>query len=159
MRDYDLDITALAISSMPPEFQKEPLLSYVRAALKPLERIKSEFLALVDRSRYRLNLSGRVIDLEHYLNDLFDETARRIYIEDSQVALPPIMYTKAEGIPIELRTITEGGGLTFYSQDDFDVLVDFIIWVPTSILTREDEIRAYANHYVSAGRRYVIKAI
>ena len=159
MTNYDLDVVSLAIESMPPVMRQPLRLALLRAMLKPVLSIQERFLAEVTRTRYLLGLSGRVIDLAHWLNDEFDRQDRRIYIEDGFPQAPVFLYTRPEGSPLDLYTRPEGNAVPLYRREEFETQYDFIIHVPPALLAEETTIRAAANRYVSAGRRYIIQAI
>ncbi len=161
MRSYNLTPWRVATQLLPPALRKPRLLAWMRAVVAPLEVLTSQLVGLVDRSRYHLNLTGQVIYLEHYLNDLFDPSQRRIYIDDAGPILPDFLYTRAEAQPLYIYTMAENQPVTLYSRPDFLGAFDFIVFAPGGLLTPETltRLRAAVDHFKPASRRYDVQPI
>lgn len=138
-------------------------LSWIRAVLAPLQILNGDLVTLVADIRYRMNLTGQVIYLEHYLNDLFDNVERRIYIEDDTPTLPVHLFNKADGLSgtIVIYNKVEGEpGPYLYNRADFNAQFDFVVKVPAAIpLTPifQSQVRAAVNQYRQAGKRFTIE--
>ncbi len=141
-------------------------LDWIKSLLNPLQTLNKLFKLYTDDILYHMYLTGQVIYLEHYLNDLFDNEKRRIYISDGSLVLPPFLYTKYDyskhsNIPILYLFLKADGSTPFYlyNKTDYDVQEEFIINVPNEIpLTPyiENRIRAATNKYKQAGSIYSI---
>lgn len=140
-------------------------LAWLRALMAPLSSLNITFMTNVNDVRYRLYLTGQVIYLEHYLNDLFDPISRRIYIDDGNATPPLFLFNKADNVD----------GLTIYNKSEMqppvylgnraeqEGEVDFIIYIPfdfaTSDTILETKIRTATNRYKPAGRRYSVSDV
>jgi len=141
-------------------------LDWIKSFLSPLQTLNKLFKAYTDDIMYHLYLTGQVIYLEHYLNDLFDAEQRRIYISDGALVLPPYLYTKDDysrhnNIPILYLYNKADGEAPFYLYNKvaYDVQEEFIINVPSDLpITSylENRIRAATNKYKQAGAIYSI---
>ena len=136
-------------------------LAWLRALMAPLQSLNQDFADYTEDVRYRLNLSGQVIYLEHYLNDLYDPIDRRIYISDGDAPLPLFLYNKADGSePFDIYNKSEGQTPVYLiNKVEFEGNVDFIINIPFDATTTPiliDKIKASTNIYKPAGRRYRI---
>lgn len=188
MKNYTLNFYQIAKNLLPHFLQKKALLGWVtsggffwvtatgeswgtgeatrhlawlQSLMAPLQSLNATFVAFVADVRYRLNLTGQVIYLEHYLNDLYDPIQRRIYISDGDPSSPIFVYNKADGVQdVVIYNKADAQPATYLNtKADFDGQVDFIINIPfdldlTPIL--EDKIKASTNIYKPAGRRYRI---
>ena len=110
---------------------------------------------------YLLNLTGQVIYIEHYLNDLFDADLREIYIEDDSLLLPPFLYLKEDNIPDSemLYLYPNTNPIYLYNQIDYYSQGSFIVYVPVRLLLTseyENRIRAAVNRYKQAGVGYKV---
>lgn len=160
MRSYLLDARRVFVQLLPPQLRLPRMLALVTAIAKPVAIVTSAFATLVDRGRYHLNLTGQVVYLEHYLNDLFDVDARRIYIDDASPVLPPFLFRKSENRPLTLRK--KGEAPTYWlKQSEYTEAAAFIVFVPAAVLAAASLtlMRAAVDRYRPAGRYYSIQAI
>lgn len=135
-------------------------LAWIRSLVAPIQKLNDWFSSYAAGIVYHLNLTGQVIYLEHYLNDLFDKEIRRIWIEDGTLVLPPFLYNKADNADI-FYLYNKGGNDPFYLYDkaDYDVQEMFIVHIPADLPLDqylENRIRAAVNRYKQAGSHYKI---
>lgn len=137
-------------------------LAWLRALMAPLSTLNVIFMTAVNDIRYRLYLTGQVIYLEHYLNDLFDPISRRIYIEDGNPTTSFFLYNKADNVtdPVIYNKSEAQPPVYITNRSEAEDDVDFIIYIPfdlvTSQATLEPKIKTSTNRYKPAGRRYLI---
>lgn len=134
--------------------------AWLKCMVSAVQSLHSTFLSFVVSIKYRMHLSGQVIYLEHYLNDLFDLTERRIYIADGTPQAAPFLFNKAENNPIYIYNKSEDEDPFYlYNKDEYSSQDDFIVNVPDAIPLTPDLlniIRAAVNKYRQAGSRYSI---
>lgn len=128
----------------------------------PIQSLHSQFLSLISSTRYRMQITGQVVYLEHYLNDLFDANERRIYISDAAPILAPFVFQKIENQPENYIYQKSENADLFYLRvrSDFGDSNDFIINVPSAITLTEElqnKIKAATNLYKQAGSRFAIE--
>ena len=151
-------------------------LDWIQSLLAPLQVLNATFAAYVNNTRYLLYLTGQVIYLEHYLNDLFDPTLRRIYIDDGALVLPPYLYNKDDFPvydPLQPHPVFPPGVWFLYNKADDEQIFYlnnkqdfasngwFIVFVPAAIpLTSSliDQIKRAVNRYKQAGPTYLIQS-
>lgn len=136
-------------------------LSWIRSLIAPIQLLNDWFQSYADNVVYHLYLTGQVIYLEHYLNDLFDKTQRRIWIEDGSVVLPPFLFNKVDHeAPLYLYNEGEDEPFYLYAKSDYNVQEMFIVHIPADLplpdLYLENRIRAAVNRYKQAGAFYTI---
>ena len=96
-------------------------LDWVESLLKGLQDINDMFDDCALETKYLMNLTGQVIYLEHYLNDLFDPDLRRIFISDDSILLAPYLYTIADGhTPVWYLYNIADGEPPFYLYNTID---------------------------------------
>ena len=102
---------------------------------------------------YKLNHNGQVCYLRKALNDKFDPSLRRIYIDGpGGEAQKTYIYTPAENQTKYLGTI-----YLFNSLEFADTGADFLVYVPgTIVATQPFELRALIDFYRLGGKRYLI---
>lgn len=136
-------------------------LKWLACIMAPLQELNTTFKAFVADVRYQMYLNGQVQYLEHYLNDLYDNSLRRIYIEDGDAGTPFFVYNKADGTQNEYvynKSELETAPV-LYNQADYADQVDFIVVIPWSNIPSAEEtiMKAYVNKYKLAGKRFSIQ--
>lgn len=137
---------------------------WIKALMKPLIDLHAQFTQKTEDTLYILGISGQVIYLEHYLNDLFDSALRRIYIEDGTIIIPEFLYNLSDNQP-DWHLYNQADNeppFYLYNQADYSTQAEFIVWVPQDIpLTPYfiSRIRAAVDRFKQAGVRYTIKHI
>lgn len=186
MRIYNIDFYKLVKNLLPQFLQKKGVLSWVdtsnffwvtsdgqawntgeatrhlqwlKSLVAPLFSLNAIFGVYVDEVRAQLYMTGQVIYMEHYLNDIFDNNARRIYIEDGDASLPLIMYNKDETDSFTIYNKSENQtDSILLNRSDLENQVDFKIKIPwENIPTIEkNKMAAHVNKYKIAGKRFSI---
>lgn len=162
---YSVDYARLIKILMPPVKRLLTWLSdYLNAMLSVWSKVNTDFTDQIDKHNYTLRFTGQVVSIEHLLNDLFDNTLRRIYIEDGErFSLNYVflnteqrerffyLYQKSESIPPTgyFRLKSEHSGSS-----------DFVVFIPSAILSSVDNdiIKSYIDIYRQAGKRYHLQS-
>jgi hypothetical protein len=146
-----------------PKFARtQTVKDWVQALLNGLQGTNEAFTDYVNETFYLTSFTGQVVYLEHILNDRFDAALRRIYIEDGNLLpLPPYLYNKIEQRPLDLHNKSEASPhkIYLYNKQEYLTSLDFIVFVPTAILTTELELRikAIVKRYKLAGKRFAVQ--
>ena len=136
-------------------------IDWIRSLIQPIQQLNDKVKQYTDDVYYRLNLTGQVIYLEHYLNDLFDKDQRRIYLSDDNLVLPPYLFNKSDGEAV-LNLYNEADGETpfhLYNKQDYFNQGSFVINVPAAIILTQsmlNRIKRATNQYKQAGVSYSI---
>ena len=138
--------------------------AFVRTIISSLQTLSNDFDAFSNAIRYDLKFDGRVIYLEHWLNDTFDNTLRRIYIVDPSPSntIPVVVFNYSEGQPSNMivRNYGETGATAAtYNRSELQTRFDFVIKVPFSIGTSVNQktITAMVNRKKQAGKMFAIQ--
>ena len=139
-------------------------LDWVESLLKGVQFINDMFRDCALETKYLMSLTGQVIYLEHYLNDLFDPDLRRIFISDDSLVLPPYLYNIADNhTPITyLYNVADGADPYYlFNAQDYATPGEFIVNVPSDITLTPliiAQIKAAVNRYKMAGARFTIQS-
>lgn len=149
---FNIDYKKLPILIL-PTFLRHPIhKAWLQALLSPLEDIRHAFEKKRNTDFYKLNHNGQVCKLRAALNDRFDVSERRIYIDDGNKYQRQYIYTDGEQKPKYL------GIIYLYDDSEYeDTGVDFIVWIPTNLQYDSYEMNALINFYKLASKRYKIK--
>jgi hypothetical protein len=140
------------------------LRAFLRVLLLPFQFVGDVLEAYLLEKRNKLRYDGRVIYLEHVLNNQFDNVERRIYITDATLSNtnPPVLYRKSEGQPsvVLYRKGEQLPSIRLYRNSEISTL-DFTIFVPSAVLNSitKHQIRVLVNYYKIAGKRFDIQSI
>lgn len=101
----------------------------------PVVQLYNLFLLYRTAVIYDLMITPQVCYLEALLNDRYDYTDRRIYIDDVIEQAPLYIYADAETHPIDLYTDSEALPVDLYTEGEGgDYADDFVIMVPAALV-------------------------
>lgn len=152
---YNINWNKYAAELIPTRLRQSKLIAYVKVLISPLVNLHDEFLKQQSEDYHKLNHNGQICYLRKALNDRFDNSQRRIYIGNGNQFTRKYLYTRAEARPIFL------GKTYLHSRNDYeDTSVDFIVFVPASILaTLTEQIKAEINYFKEGVKTYKLVAI
>ena len=82
MSVYDVKIKRLALLLLPTALRKPLVAAFMQSAVQGCSVLHGEFMRWRDDKDYRLWHNGQVCHLRAVLNDTFDQTERRITVDD-----------------------------------------------------------------------------
>lgn len=152
---YKIDFNKFGVLFLPPFLRKPKILAYARSLLTPMSNAYYRWSVFRDDNVYKIAHNGQVCFLRKALNDRFDPSQRRIYIDEGYNFYRKYIYTKGEKKPYFL------GKMYLNQKEDFaDTGVDFIVFVPKNILdTQLYELQALIHFYKLGGKRYKIETL
>lgn len=150
---YKVDFNKLALNFQLPELRKPKLMAWLYSVIKPMVTVHYLWATYRNANLYKLAHNGQVCYLRGALNDTFDPSERRIYIDGTGGdATATYIYTPGEEQPKFLGTLFLRNSLEFA-----DTGADFLVYVPASIVaTQPFELRALIDYYKVASKRYLI---
>lgn len=151
-----IDIYLMVQMLVPPALSYDWLIEYVKSAAYPVKQLTEEFYLYFDDKKYELTFDGRVIALEHILNDTFDPIARSIYIDDANLISSNYIFLDIENNePFYLRMNSESATpvYLFTNQEYIDDL-DFIVFIPSAVSFDLTLLTKIVNIYKLAPMRW-----
>tara|TARA_R110002111_G_scaffold140072_1_gene206022 strand:- start:855 stop:1328 length:474 start_codon:yes stop_codon:yes gene_type:complete len=153
-----LDFNNIINKLLPISKRKDKTVAFLYLILHPLKAVNILFNQYKIGTNYKLIFNGQVIYLEHYLNDLYDNTQRRIYIQDTANAVYNYIYNQAELLPpLMVYNANENIAVYLINNNEAVEQIDFIVMIPSSIIYNEKVIRSQIDYYKSAGKKYKIE--
>ena len=160
---YNFDTNTI-LRQLTPKFPTtDKHYSWLYALFTPFTTLKTSFNTYITDKNYELDFNGQVISLERLLNDQYDNTLRRIFIEDSAATEQPFLFFSSD------NNVSEGDSWLFFDGDtnvaitDFwffeevsQYVVDFVVNVPSALVYEQAELIAYVNKYKLAGKSFAI---
>lgn len=148
---------------LPYPLRRDRMVDWLGSMLAGLQTVNGYFAAWAAGVRYALRFNGQVQYLEHVLNDGYDLSLRRIYIDDpagQQIIVPYIhnrieqqppryLFNAADAVPLLSNIVLK-------NTAELGTTVDFIVHVPVGIYdpTVELGLRKIIEKYRIAGKRY-----
>lgn len=149
---------------IPSFLRKQKHLNYLYALIKPLKEVNNFFEAFKSNKEYQIKFTSETNLLEHFLNDQFDTTLRRIYITTINEDEIKYIFTTAENkspVYIFTKSLSEPPTVEpeFYvfTKNEILTAINFIINVPASLVFDELYFRAKVDNYNQVGKNYTIK--
>lgn len=157
---YDINWNVFGMQNLPFKWRDLNSISFVKVILKPINDIYYKWYNWRIDNIYKLENTGQICYLRGSLNDKFDALERRIYIGDGLLFETTYIFTEAEEIEVHTNTEAEDNDETLWvytEAETADSELDFIVYVPTSILNNElYALKAHIDFYRAAGKRYAI---
>lgn len=155
---YDIDFRKVVRWNLRRKKRKPRILALLNAMAKPVTLIHQDFLKYRKAKLYQLMITPQKCWLERLLNDRYDFTQRRIYIDDGVDHPPTYIYQDAELKPLFLRQAQEDKPVTIYtSGESGDLKDDFVIYVPVDIDFEDAEMTSLVKAYKLAGTKFKIQ--
>jgi len=150
---YSVDFYKMALNFQLFNLRKPKMMAWLYSFVRALVTKHQYWIQYRDSNIYKLNHNGQVCYLRKALNDKFDQSLRRIYIDGSGgEAQKTFIYTPAENQTKYLGLI-----YLFNSLEFADTGADFLVYVPASIVAAQPfELRALIDFYRLGGKRYLI---
>lgn len=124
---------------------RSPMAEWLLALIAPVITLHTLFVAFRASQLEAVGITGQVCRLRTGLNDRFDPSLRRIYIEDQDELAPLFIFLESENRPVYLPTFIKGSA------------VEFVVWVPVDLDGQEQLIRQFVNVYKLVTKRYRIE--
>lgn len=143
---FNIDFNRLIGLLVPIRRRKPKMLHWLMALNAPVIELYNRFLQYRASTLYKLNYTPQVFSIENVLNDAFDRTQRRIYIEDGEYTFPVYFYDRNDDRPVRFPDRGEDGAVRFYDRSSLLVSdVDFTVILPQGLgLSNAEMIRLNA---------------
>lgn len=161
MSVYDVKIKRLALLLLPTFLRRPLMAALVQSAVQGVSVLHGSFMQWRADRDYRLTHNGQVCHLRAVLNDTFDQTERRITVddEDSGGLRGARLFTRDMDRHILLPARETGGALVINRRGFGGASgLDFWVSVPYALMGKIDETRlaALVSTYKLASKRWTI---
>lgn len=163
---YTIHFRELVNILTPPFLRKIRYVDFLEALLKPLEEINYSLKVARKDAIYKVTHNGQVVYLEAVLNDSYDQSLRRIYIDDFPIFDPLYIYPEADERPVYIYADSEENPVYLYPEGSGyqGAPFDFVVHVPVEYRPLNafelelflTQMRGLINYYKLASKRYTI---
>jgi hypothetical protein len=146
-------------SLVPFRHRKPKFLSWLFVFIKPIDKLKSEFLQYREDKLFLLSHNSQVRSLEHLLNTTFNNGELGIFITPSSFLQEQYAYNRSENRdPRYLYNKAEAGSATYLrNAREYRPEVTFLIWIPEALELDEARLIALVNRFRLAGKQFAIR--
>jgi len=150
---YSTNFYSFPIELLLTSIRKPRIIIWLQAMFSPIILLDYKWQRKRIDSLYRIEHTFQVCYMRGALNDKFDPTERRIYIDGTGgEASRTYIATPPEQRPVYLGTVYIGT-----ADESADSGVDFFVYVPREIMQEQSfEVRAEIDFYRLGGKRYLI---
>ncbi|MDE3185290.1 MAG: hypothetical protein KGM16_17900 [Bacteroidota bacterium] len=157
-RIYDIDYSKLVGWLTPEDLRKNRLLRFIAVLIAPLVTSYQSFLFYRKAKIYQLTITPQKCYLERLLNDRYDYSLRRIYIDDGQDKPPYYIFEHAEEKPKFIRQRSEAAPAWIFTDGESGAITDdFIVFVPVDVVFEVPEMTSLVKAYKLAGTKFKIQ--
>jgi hypothetical protein len=157
---YDIDYAKLAGWITPQELRKNKLRRVINILAGPVIVLYQLLLVYRNTKLYQLKISPQKCYLRQLLNNRYDFTLRRIYIDDGQDKPPFFIFQHPELKPKYLRRKSENVPVRIYTSGESGTIADdFIVFVPMTLAFEEPEMISLVKVYKLAGTKFKIQRV
>jgi hypothetical protein len=149
---YDIDFGRMVRWNLRRKKRLPRTLAFLNAMAQPVVIIYQEFLKYREAKLYQLMITPQKCWLERLLNDRYDFTQRRIYIDDGVDQPPTYIYQSTELKPLYL-----GSKIIYSGGESGDLKDDFVVFVPLDLVFENAEMTSLVKQFKLAGTKFKIQ--
>lgn len=160
---FDFDFRNTIKRLLHPMYRKVKQIAWLMVFLLSIRRLKDSFITLRDKIEYDIKFNSQTLSLEARLNQQYNLLMGTIYIEtiSSTDDAIYIFWLSENQQPVYIgwlsETSLEPKYITWLSETVSVANVEFIVWVPSTLIFDLDQMKAIINLYKLAGKRYSIQ--
>jgi hypothetical protein len=133
-------------------------MTMAKSIFSPIVTLHNSFIRYRRDKFYQIQMDYQTCYLESFLNDRFDFTQRRIYIQDAETGETIYLFQRAENNPLLIYKRSENKPQPLYTRGESngDLLNDFVVYVPLDVVFDEHELRAMIGSKI-CGKRFKVQ--
>jgi hypothetical protein len=155
---YIIDYAKLVLWLLPGYLRQTKTIAWLNVAVSPVVYLYQQFVLFRKNKLYEISITPQVCRLETLLNDKFDFTQRRIYIDDAPERGPEYFYKEPELQPVFLYRESEALPVYFHTESEgAEYGDDFIVYVPLTLVFDNAEMRSLVKKFKLPGMKFKIQ--
>jgi len=157
-RIYTIDYKKLIQWLTPQILRQSKFIAWMNVLVKPVNFLYQSLLNYRKAKLYQLMITPQKCYLERLLNDRYDYSLRRIYINDGLDKPPFYIFMDSELKPQWLYRHSEAKpDWIFTGGESGTITDDFIVYVPSDITFEQPEMISLVKAYKLAGTKFRIQ--
>lgn len=139
-----------------PAVKKPMVLAFINSGIAPIRTNYDTFLTFKKDAEYRINHNGQVCFLQKLLNDKFDNSLRRIKVQNVPPKQRLWFYNTEDSKPIFFYNQSDNHPVFIYNSNDYYNQFDFEVLIPESLNGYRNQMLAQINYYKLESKNYQI---
>lgn len=152
---YNINWYRLVKMLVLPAVNKPTLLAFINSALAPIRTNYDAFLSFKQDAEYRVQHNGQVCYLQKMLNDKFDNSLRRIRVQNVKPKERLYFYYEEDNSPVFFYNEVDYP-VFFYNTQDYYNAFDFEVLVPEALASQINLMEIEINYYKIYSKNYQI---
>lgn len=148
---YNFNLLKHITDSLLVKLRSDSLQQLLYVLLSPVKAMHSQFVAMKNKIALALSYNSQYPNLQRLLNDLYDNSLRRIIVTDMQPLNPVISYPEADEIELIMPFVIYNE--YYYSNRPFSVILPMSLQDNNN---RKYGIKRILNQYKFCGTKYTI---
>lgn len=130
--------------------------AFVNSCIAPIVSAHKSFIIFKKDADYRVMHNSQICYLQKMLNYKFDNSLRRIKVQNIPPRIPLWVYYPEDNKPKYIYNEEDEKPLYMYNAGDYFNEFDFEIIIPVVLLALEEQMRANVNYYKLYSKNYKI---
>lgn len=152
---YNINWYRLVKMLVLPAVNKPTLLAFINSALAPIRTNYDKFLDFKADAEYRVQHNGQICYLQKMLNDKFDNSLRRIRVQNVKPKERLYFYYEEDNAPVFFYNEVDYP-VFFYNTQDYYNEFDFEVLVPEALASQINLMEIEINYYKIYSKNYQI---
>lgn len=162
VKRYIIDYVKLVRDRVPVDLREFPeLMAYLNIIAGPVVSVYNSLNLFRNLILYKLTITPQVCYLEKMLNNQYDNTLRRIYIEDGAQYEGQFVFQESEDQPLFIYTEAEVDkpDVFIYTEGESSGVgsFDFVVYVPTAVSFDVNEMSSLIRTFKLASKIFSIQ--
>jgi hypothetical protein len=156
----NIDFDKLIRQVLPSGLRKPKMIAFLSVILYPLKQLYTQFKQWENKSQYDIKYqSGCPAHLEKVINDIFDNTEKRIYIGPGNIPTRTYLRLRLADNPLYVRLRSANAPIYIYTRDAYLYgNYNFTVNVPDALNTIDTVyLTAVVNRYKRDSKTFIIK--
>lgn len=156
---YNVNWNKLTSWLIPTVLFKPKMFAWCKSLVAPISTLHGLLISFRSQKLYELSVTSQVCKLQKLLNDYFDESQRRIYIDDGVKSPKKYVFKQSEFVPLSIYTAAETTPTFIYTTGEVAATVaHFVVNIPTGLSYDVNVLKSILNIYKLPSRKYKIQA-
>lgn len=158
MSFFDFNIKLFTKRNLPTRKRGESHIDLLSVLLFGIKTVFNDFTSFRTATLKEMSYNSQTIILEKALNDIHDNSLRRIFIDntfDNKVQVR--IFQRSEDNPLFVFQRSENKPVTLFNRSEFDVDFDFVVFVAVALSDIQDQIASTTSFYKISSTRFKIE--
>src|SRR5690554_4187701 len=152
---YNINWFRLVKMLILPAVNKPTLLAFINSVLAPIRTNYDAFLSFKEDAEYRVQHNGQICFLQKMLNDQFDNSLRRIRVQNVKPKERLWFYLPEDDKPVFFYNEVDHP-VYFYNPEDYYNEFDFEVLIPSVLTSKINQMTVQINYYKIYSKNYQI---